>query len=573
MPISNQDIAKMFENLADLLEIKGANPFRIRAYRNGARVIDDLSRPITELIEGGEDLTELPGIGKELANKIARIVETGGLSQLAELEAEMPAGMYDLLKIPGLGPKKIKSLYQELEIGSVEQLKKAAESQQIRKLKGFGKKTEQNILDEIRNKSWDTGRIRIDDAEKIARSYKKHLEKANGAIELAVAGSLRRRKETAGDLDILAVCEKGSDIMERFVGYENVEKVVSRGNTRSTTVLNDGLHVDLRVVPEESFGAALQYFTGSKAHNVAVRKIAGKQGLKINEYGVFRGDDRVAGKTEEEIYALLGMPFIEPELREDRGEIEAAAKNELPRLVRAEDILGDLHCHTDESDGRRTLEEMVRAAYEKGYRYLAVSNHSKSLTIAHGLDEKRLEKEIEQIDALQEQYKDFTILKSIEVDILKDGSLDLSDDVLKKLDFRICSVHSEFKLSRKKQTERIIRAMDNPYFSILGHPTGRLINQRKAYDVDLERVMEAAKERGCYLELNAHPQRLDLDDTACRRAREMGIKVAISTDAHGIGHLEHMRFGVGQARRGWLGPEDVLNAYQWKDLKKLLKRQ
>ena len=572
MPISNQDIAKMFENLADLLEVKGANPFRIRAYRNAARVIDDLSRPVAELIEGGSDLTELPGIGKELANKIEQIVNTGGLSQLADLEAEMPAGIYGLLRIPGLGPKKIKSLYQELEIGSVEQLKKAAENQEIQKLKGFGKKTEQNILEEIRNKSWGAGRIRIDDAEKIARSYKKHLEKANGVIELAIAGSLRRRKETAGDLDILAVCEKGSDIMERFVDYESVEKVVSKGSTRSTTVLNDGLHVDLRVVPEESFGAALQYFTGSKAHNVAIRKIAGKQGLKINEYGVFRGDDRVAGKTEEEIYALLGMSFIEPELREDRGEIEAAAKNELPSLVRVKDILGDLHSHTDESDGRRTLEEMVLAAYRKGYRYLAVSNHSKSLTIAHGLDEKRLEKEIEQIDALQEKYEDFTILKSIEVDILKDGSLDLSDDVLKKLDFRICSVHSEFKLSREKQTERIIRAMDNPYFSILGHPTGRLINQRKAYDVDLERVMEAARERGCHLELNAHPQRLDLDDTACRRAKEMGIKVAISTDAHGIEHLEHMRFGVGQARRGWLGPEDVLNTYEWKDLKKLLKR-
>jgi DNA polymerase (family X) len=574
MPVHNADIAEIFNRTADLLEIQGANPFRVRAYRKAARTVGGMSKNVAAMGGDGKGLSELPGIGKDLAGKIEEIIETGKLSQLEALEKEMPNGLHAVLKIPGLGPKKVKVLYDKLNIGGVDDLKKAAENKKIRQLPGFGEKTENDILKEIERKGGAEKRLKISLAEPVADSLIDFLKKGKGIMEIAAAGSFRRRKETVGDLDILVTCKKGTNekVMARFVDYEDVDHVVSRGETRSSVILYSGLQVDLRVVPEVSYGAALYYFTGSKAHNIAVRKIGVKKGLKINEYGVFKKDKRVAGKTEQEVFKKVNLPYIEPELREDRGEIDAAWKKKLPDLLTLDDIRGDLHSHTKDTDGRFSTEEMVAAAKAKGYEYLGISNHSQRLTVAKGLDKKRLAKQIREIDRLNEKTKGFTLLKSIEVDILEDGSLDLPDSILKELDFAVCSVHSKFRLSRDKQTERVIRAMDNPYCHILGHPTGRLINERDPYDIDMEKIMEAAKERGCFMELNAQPERLDLNDIHCKMAKEIGVKVAVSTDAHSIDDLDYMRFGVWQARRGWLEPDDVLNTRSWKELKKLFKK-
>jgi DNA polymerase (family 10) len=390
--------------------------------------------------------------------------------------------------------------------------------------------------------------------------------------QVIVAGSYRRRKETVGDLDILVTCEKGSPVMKGFVEYDEVDAVISRGTTRSTVSLRSGLQVDLRVVAEASYGAALYYFTGSKAHNIAVRTIAVKKKLKINEYGVFKGKRRVAGRTEKEVFKAVGLRYIEPELRENRGEIEAAQKNRLPHLVSVSDIRGDLHVHTKATDGHHSLQEMAEAAKKLGYAYLAITDHSKHLSVAHGMDEARLRRQLHAIDRLNAKLKGIRVLKGVEVDILEDGTLDIRDSVLKQLDLTVGAIHGGFGLSRSKQTERAIRAMDNPYFNLLAHPTGRLINQRGAYELDMERVMEAALERGCYLELNGHPDRLDLNDVQCRMAKDMGLKLAISTDAHATSNLQYMRFGVDQGRRGWLEPTDVLNTRPWRELKRLLAR-
>ncbi len=569
----NAEIAEMFNRLADLLEIEGANPFRVRAYRNAARAVGGMSKSMADLVSQGQDLSELPNIGKDLAEKIATIVKTGTLPLLDEVEERTPSALSDLMKIGGLGPKRVKVLYKQLGIESAEGLKRAAEEGKIRDLEGFGTKTEQMILERLPGaRSKEEKRHRLIDAEEIVEPLVGYLKESEGPKGIAVAGSYRRRKETVGDLDILVTAKKGSSIMDRLVEYDEVSDVISHGTTRSTVVLRSGMQVDVRVVPEVSYGAALQYFTGSKAHNIAVRKLAGKKGLKINEYGVFRGDKRVAGKTEHEVYKKVGLRFIEPELREDRGEIEAARKGRLPGLVTLEDMRGDLHCHTNATDGHDSLEKMVRGAAELGLDYIAICDHSKHLTVANGLDEKRLLKQIKAIDSLQEKFDQIGILKSIELDILTDGTLDLPDDVLKELDLTVCAVHYKFNLTRKQQTERIIRAMDNPHFNILAHPTGRMIGEREPYEVDLEKVIEAAAERGCFLEVNAHPERLDLTDDGCKLAKDTGVKVAISTDAHSTADLELMRYGVGQARRGWLEPNDVINTRSWRELKKLLKR-
>jgi DNA polymerase (family 10) len=439
MPVHNADIAEIFNRMADLLEIQGANPFRVRAYRNAARTVGGMSKNVAAMGGNGKPLSDLPGIGKDLAEKIKEIIETGKLSQLKDLEKEMPDGVHDVLKIPGLGPKKVKVLYEELKIGSVDDLKKAAEKKKIRELSGFGKKTEKDILEEIERKGGSEERLIISLAEPIADSLMDYLKKSKDIKDISAAGSFRRRRETVGDLDILVTCKKGANekLMARFVDYEDVDEVISHGETRSSVILNSDLQVDLRVVPEVSYGAALHYFTGSKAHNIAVRKIGVKKGLKINEYGVFKKDKRVAGKTEKEVFKQVDLPYIEPELREDRGEIDAARKKKLPDLLTLDDIRGDLHSHTKDTDGRFSTEEMVEAAKEKGYEYLGISNHSQRLTVAKGLDKKRLAKQIHEIDHLNEKTKGFTILKSIEVDILEDGSLDLPDSILKKLDFAV----------------------------------------------------------------------------------------------------------------------------------------
>jgi DNA polymerase (family 10) len=576
MPIHNNDVADIFDELANLLEIKGENPFRVRAYRNAARTVASLSRSVSELAGEEKGLDGLPGIGKDLADKIRTIVATKKLPLLEELKKELPEGLSTLMRIRGLGPKRIAVLYKELKVASLEDLKKAARDGKIHELPGFSVKTEQTLLEELgRTKVTERGpeRFKLAVAEQIVTPLFNDLKKSKGVEEIAIAGSFRRRAETVGDVDILVAAEKSADVMARFVHNDDVAKVLAEGDTKASVVLRGGLQVDLRVVPLESFGAALHYFTGSKAHNIAVRLRGVKRKLKVNEYGVFRGEKMIAGRTEEGIYKLFGMPYIEPELREDRGELQAALKGKLPRLVRLEDIKGDLHAHTKATDGRYTAEEMAAAAKKLGYDYLAITDHSKRVTMAHGLDAQRLAKSVREIDKLNAKLKGFTLLKSIELDILADGSLDLPDGILGQLDLVVCSIHYNFNLPKGKQTERVIRALDNPRVNIFAHPSGRLINERPAYEIDLEKVMKAAVERGCFLELNSHPDRLDLDDVHCQMAKEMGLKVALSTDAHSTDDLALMRFGVGQARRGWLEPNDVINTRTLPELKKLLKRK
>lgn len=570
MPVQNTEIADIFNKVADLLDIEAANPFRVAAYRRAARTFSGLAPNAADMVAEGRDLTKLAGIGDDLAEKIREIIETGTLGQLEALERRLPTGLYDLLRIPGLGPRKVRALHDQLGIADVGALKRAARSGEVRALKGFGRKTEANLLAAIRKKKWGQPRTPWHAAEKIVQALVAYLEADDSVKQVCAAGSFRRRQSTVGDLDILVTCRRGSAIMAHFVAYEDVVRVIARGETKSSVELRGGLQVDLRKLPQIGYGAGLHYFTGSKAHNIAVRRRGQQKGLKINEYGVFDNDKRVAGRTEQSLYDQVDLPYIEPELREDRGEIAAADRNELPDLIRLADIRGDLHVHTRETDGQHSLEEMAAAARARGYAYLAISNHSASMTVANGLDARRLAQSIDAIEALDQQMGDFKILKSIEVDIRPDGTLDLPDEILKKLDLTICAVHSAFDLSRQKQTERILRAMDSPYFNILAHPTGRLLNTRDPYAVDLERLMEAAAARGCFMELNAHPDRLDLKALHCQMARERGVKIAINTDAHSMDSLDHMRLGIGEARRGWLEADDVINTRSWKELKKML---
>ncbi len=570
MTIHNTEIAQRFQRLADLLEIEGANPFRVRAYRNAARTIEGLPHSVAAMVADGADLTELPGIGKDLAGKIREIVESGHLALLDQVSTHLPGQLAELAAIPGLGPKRVKALYDALGITSVKELEQAARAGNIRRLPGFGAKSEENLLAEIQRRTGRGPRIPLPAAERFAEPILEHIRQTTGVIKAILAGSYRRRRDTIGDLDILVSCRNPAAVIDRFVAYADVDQIVSKGTTRATIVLRTGLHVDLRVVPEASYGAALQYFTGSKAHNIAIRSLAVKKGLKINEYGVFRGETAIAGATEEEVYRQVGLPYLEPELRENRGEIEAALKKTLPRLVTLKDLRGDLHCHSKASDGNATIEDMARAARERGYEYVAICDHSPRVTIAHGLSPQRFMQQMEEIDRLNGRLEGFTVLKGAEVDILEDGSLDLPDDLLRQLDLTVCAVHYHFRLSKTKQTERIIRAMDHPAFNILAHPTGRMLNEREPYEVDMERLMSAAKERGRVLEVNAQPARLDLTDVHCKLAKDMGVRVAISTDAHRTTDLPLIRFGIDQARRGWLEAGDVINTKSWKELKKFL---
>jgi len=572
VPVHNRQIADMFGRLADLLEIEGANPFRVRAYRNAARVVGGYPRSLADRLAEGADLTDLSGIGEDLAAKIETIVRTGRLPKLEEVEKRTPPALSDLMKVPGLGPKRVKALYQALNVRSLEDLRRALRAGRVRELPGFGAKTEAAIREGIDRAGRSEQRTLRPDAEEIAAPLLAHLQAVPGVKDVALAGSYRRCRETVGDLDILVTCRRGAPVMQALVDYDEVETVAAQGDTRSTVILASGLQVDLRVVPQVSWGAALHYFTGAKAHNIAVRRMGAAKGLKINEYGVFRGERRVAGRTEEEVFAQVGLPYIVPELREDRGEIEAALAGTLPALVTLADIRGDLHAHTAATDGQDSLEAMARAAHARGYEYLAITDHSRRVAMAHGLDRRRLAEQIDAIDALNERLAGLVVLKGIEVDILEDGSLDLPDSILDRLDVVVCSVHYQFALPRPKQTTRILRALDNPRCNILAHPTGRLLNERAAYDVDLEAVLTGAKERGCAVELNAQPSRLDLDDLACRMAKEIGVLVAISTDAHSTGNLDYMRYGVDQARRGWLEPADVINTRSLAELEGLLRR-
>jgi DNA polymerase (family 10) len=524
------------------------------------------------MVDEGKTLVGLPGIGKDLAGKIAELVNTGRLGALTEIEARTPTTLTALTTVPGLGPKRVHRLHEAFGIKTLKDLERAARAHKIRELRGFTAKTEEKILAEIERGKEREQRFKIATAEDFAQTLCAYLQADPHIGRVIVAGSYRRRKDTVGDLDILVTCAKGQAAVDHFVAYDEVAKIIAKGSTRATVMLRSGIQVDLRVVPARSYGAALHYFTGSKSHNIAIRKLGMARGLKINEYGVFRDGKRVGGRTEEEVFAAVKLPYIEPELREDRGEIQAAFAGKLPKLISLEDICGDLHVHTKASDGKSSLREMVEAAKARGYEYVAITDHSKHATVARGLDEKRLSKQLDEIDKLSEEFGDFHILKSSEVDILADGKLDLSDTMLKRLDVVVAAVHYKFELDARKQTDRMLRAMDNKYMSILAHPSGRLLGEREAYPVDLERVIEGAKDRGVALELNAHPARLDLDDVHCKLAKELGAKLVISTDAHSTFGLDTMRFGIGQARRAWLARKDVLNTQSWARLKKAIAR-
>lgn len=572
MPIHNADIAAIFEEIADLLEIKGDNPFRVRAYRNAAMTIEGLGKDLKTFLEEGQDLKSLPGVGKDLEGKILEILETGTCRALKKLHQQVPATLREFLNIPGLGPKRIGGIYRELGIQTTEELLKAAHDGRLRSLPGFGAKTEQRILEALKTLVGSVQRFTLGTITQYARPLVAYLEKTPGVHDVVIAGSYRRFKETVGDLDILVTADHDSAVMERFTTYEEVREIVSQGETRATVILRSDLQVDVRLVPRRSFGAALQYFTGSKAHNIVIRRLGMQQGLKINEYGVFKGKEQVAGQTEPSVYQALGLPFIPPELREDRGEIEAARAGLLPDLVKLSDLKGDLHIHTRDSDGHNSIEEMAKAARDSGFEYIAITEHSRRLRVARGIDARHLLQQCEEIDRLNEKLSGITILKGIEVDILEDGRLDLPDEVLGKLDLVIGAVHSHFKLSRDKQTRRILRAMDRPHFSMLAHPRGRLLNQREPYEVDIARVIRKARERGCFLELNARPKRLDLQDVYCQMAREEEVLISINSDAHSVMDFDDLGFGIGQARRGWLEKKDVLNTRPLKQLLKLLKQ-
>lgn len=575
--MNNDTIADAFDQVADLLEFQGANSFRIRAYRNGARTIRDYPQSLSGLAsEGKSKLTEIDGIGDDLAQKICALVQTGSLPMLVELKEKIPESVLALLRIPGMGPKKAAALYNQLGIKSLEELKTACDAGEVRKLKGFGAKTEQLILQGMAIAEQANQRILWADADAVAQNLEEHMRGCGAIEKMEFAGSYRRGRETIGDLDLLVVSSDVQAVMDRFDAFAGKASVTARGDTKMSIRTESGLQIDLRVVPQESFGAALQYFTGSKDHNVVLRGLAKDRGLKINEYGLFRvtehGEEYIAGKSEAEIYSYLKLPLFPPEIREARQEYEWAKRGELPALVEESDIQGDLHMHTHATDGSASIEEMIAAARKRGLSYIAITDHSQRVSIAKGLDPARLLAQWEEIDRIRPTLpKGFTLLKGIECDILEAGGMDLPDDVLAQADWVLASVHFGQKQSREQITERILGAIENPHVSCVAHPTGRLLNRREPYEVDLDAVFAACKKHGKLLELNANPWRLDLNDVYCAAAKQHGIPIVINTDAHSVDGLNVLRYGILQARRGGLTKEDVANSRSWAEMKKLIK--
>jgi DNA polymerase (family 10) len=574
VPLENAEVARIFREIADLLEIEGANPFRVRAYRTAARTVEEWPESVADLVrQDSKKLQELPGIGADLAGKIEEIVRTGTHSLLSELGQQIPPGVAELLRVPGIGPKRARALYEALGIRTLAQLEDAARKGKIRELPGWGAKTEQKILRELESRRPGPERFLRGTAAPYVEALLEYVRGIDGVKRAEVAGSYRRCRETVGDIDILVAIRKGSPAIERFVAYPEVEEVVARGPTKATVRLRAGLQADIRVLPEVSYGAGLHYFTGSQAHNIAIRRLGQQRGLKINEYGIFRNGKRVGGRTEEEVFRAVGLPWIPPELRENRGEIEAAREGSLPTdLVELADIRGDLQAHTTDSDGRENLEAMARAAEALGYEYLAVTDHTPAVRVAGGLDRAGFRRQMKRIDRLNSRLEKLTLLKGAEVDILPDGSLDLDDDTLAALDVVIVAIHSKFELSARDQTRRIVRALQHPAVDILAHPSARILNRRRGIDVDMEEVIRAAADHGVLLELNAQPDRLDLDDLDCRAAVEQGVRLAINTDAHSTAELRYMRWGVDQARRGWVEKKHVANTRPLKSLLRLLHR-
>jgi DNA polymerase (family 10) len=569
--MKNQQIAKIFNEIAELLELKGENVFRIRAYRRAAQNLDGLSKDVSTLSE--EELTALPGIGKDLAGKVREYLATGKIAKHEDLKKDIPEGVLELLRVPGLGPKKAKQFYDTLKIKSVDELETAIRAGKLKKLPGIQAKTEENILKGIELIKRGTERRPLGRVLPLADDIVRRMKDAAPVDKIAVAGSIRRMKETVKDIDILTTSKKPEALMDAFVKLPHVSRVLMHGPTKSSVVTEEGIQVDLRVVEEDSFGAALQYFTGSKQHNIRLREMAVKAGLKLNEYGVFKepGEKKIGGKTEEEMYKALKLPWIPPELREDTGEIEAALAGTLPDLVTLEDIKGDLHVHTKESDGSHDLDTVVQAARKKGYDYIAITDHTKGLGVAHGLDEKRLREQIRLIDEANTKLSGFKILKGTEVDIRADGRLDLPDEALAGLDIVVASIHSGFKQPQQQITQRLLAAIRNSCVSVIAHPTGRLIGERDAYAVDMEAVLKEAAKYGVAMEVNAYPLRLDLNDLHIKMAKEYGVPLVICTDTHVTTQYDFMSYGVSVARRGWVEKKDVLNTLPYEQLMKRLK--
>jgi DNA polymerase (family 10) len=585
--MDNTALAAVLDQVGDLLEIQEANPFRVRAYRNAARTVAEQTTPMATLVDQGTDLTTLPGIGKEMASHLVELLDSGRLALLDELAAKVPLGLVELLRVPGLGPKKARRLWQELGITSVGELEALAKAGKVAGLAGFGQKSEEKILAGIADLAQHRNRMLLADAERVVEALAAWLGEVDALARLEVAGSFRRRRETVGDLDLLAVAAAGEAVMARLCAFPGVASVLARGETKTSVVLSSGLQVDLRVIPEQSWGAALVYFTGSKEHNIELRKRGVERGLRISEYGVFREEDRtdeaapapgtdqppaaaaprpdpwagvfVAGATEEAVYATVGLPWIAPELRENRGEIRAAARGELPRLLELADLRGDLQMHSTWSDGKNTAEEMLVACKARGYSYMALTDHSQALAMVRGLDPVRLRQQWAELAKVQDRHPEIRLLRAMEVDILADGSLDLPDEDLARLDLVLVSIHSRFDLPQAEQTKRVLRALAHPCVDVFAHPTARIINRRRGVDLDMEAVLQLCAERGVAVELDSAPDRLDLRDTHLIRARELGCRVVISTDAHKTSELAWIRHGVEQARRAWLEPRHVLN--------------
>ncbi|MGE0160909.1 MAG: helix-hairpin-helix domain-containing protein [Gemmatimonadales bacterium] len=606
--MENLDIARELTTLADLLEIQGANPFRIRAYRNAVNTIAGIGRSLPEMVAAGEDLTQFAGIGDSVAAHIVELVQTGSITRLREIEAQYPRTIVDLMALGGVGPKKARKLFDTLGVKTVEDLGAALASGAVARIEGFGPKSIAKLQEAVDSFQRRGSRFRIDEAERFIAGLLEHMRSAPGVERLEVAGSLRRRKETIGDVDLLAECdEDGAAVVEHFVRFGGASRAEAAGPTKGSILLASGLQVDLRVVPSESFGAALVYFTGSKEHNINLRTRAVRSGLRVNEWGVYRvadeaeaptereprnddvGEDgdgereatdaaarfgeRVAGDTEESVYDALGMPWIPPELRENRGEVEAALGGTLPRLIELDHLRGDLQMHSTWSDGDVSIEEMARACLARGYEYMAITDHSQVMAMVGGLTPERAREQWAEIDEARERLPEIDILRSVEIDILRDGELDMPDDILEELDLVVISVHSFMSQDKRTMTDRVLRAMSHPMVDILAHPTGRQINKREPFPLDVEAVLEAAVELSVAVELNANPRRLDLKDTHVQRAKELGVPVVISTDAHYVSELDNMRYGVEQARRGWLEQGDVLNTLSAKKLRKWLARK
>jgi len=591
--VENVEIARVLSELADLLEIRGANPFRVRAYRNAVRTVRGLTRSLSTMVQEGEDLTDLPGIGKDMAGHIQELSTTGSLELLEEVCREVPRSLATLVKLEGVGPKKASKLWKELDVTNLDDLEAALQAGRVQELEGFGAKSAAKILRSIREVRQRQGRFLRYEAEQYLRPLLEYLRSTSGVERIEVAGSYRRGKETVGDADLLAQVDGGEEeqaaVIRHFTSFPGVDRVVMSGGTRASIMLGSGFGVDLRVLPARSYGAALHYFTGSKEHNVEIRKLALRKGLRVSEYGVFRvseegreggeaaeggpeAGERLGGEAEEEVFAAVDLPWIPPVLREARGEIEAAREGTLPRLVTREDIRGDLHMHSTWSDGKNSILEMAEACRDLGYEYMAITDHSEAVRVANGLTPERVRAQWKEIEEVREAVAGIHVLRGLEVDILRDGTLDLPDEVLEGLDIVLVAVHSSMGLEQAEMTRRVIRAIRHPAVDVLVHPTGRLLNRREPYAIDMDAVLESAAEAGVAVEMNANPHRLDLNDVHLLRARELGLRVSIATDSHRPAHLDFMEGGLLQAQRGWVEKERTLNALSLESLQEWLAR-